>query len=115
MNENRLGATVYVLDQSSLITAIFAAGTTPPPSVPPGEYHTYQVPITDIAAMTGLGLAQLTASDRAPVPTSISAGGTCPDGTGRGGGAYAATTASPLPVPGDLERVDGVDLVSGGE
>lgn len=81
LDSDRLAATGYVLDQSSLITAILAAGASSGCPVPPGEYRTYQVPISDIAAITGLGLTQLAAADRAPVPVptaATTAGGDIP-------------------------------------
>lgn len=69
-----LEATGYVLDQTSeldnidLSTARALAAGNPPPL---GPYKTYQVPITDIAGLTGLTLGPLTAADRLqPVPAA---------------------------------------------
>jgi endonuclease G len=57
------------LDDIDLAEARAAAVGDPPPL---GPYRTYQVPISDIAELTGLELGQLIAADRlatAPVPT----------------------------------------------
>lgn len=43
-----------------------AAAGNPPPL---GPFRTFQVPITDIATLTGLDLTALAAADRLPVPT----------------------------------------------
>lgn len=67
-----LAATGYVLDQTPLVQdlpTVLAAATdagTPPPL---GPFRTFQVPITDIAALTGLDVTALAAADRLPVPT----------------------------------------------
>jgi endonuclease G, mitochondrial len=68
-----LGATGYVLDQTDLLKEVLstepAVGVLPAP--PLGEYLTYQVPISDIADLTGLAMAQLEAVDRfKPPPTA---------------------------------------------
>ncbi len=69
-----LAASGYVLDQTpqlddiDLAEARAAAVGEPPPL---GPYRTYQVPISDIAELTGLELGQLIAADRlatAPIP-----------------------------------------------
>jgi endonuclease G len=63
----QLAATGYVLDQTPLIhdlpgaVARAQAAGEPPPL---GPFRTFQVPISDIAGLTGLDLAQLTAVDR---------------------------------------------------
>ena len=66
-----LAATGYLLDQSAQLDAIDlqarAAAVDPPPL---GAYLTYQVPITDIATLTGLDLGPLPAADRAPAPAA---------------------------------------------
>ncbi|GAB2905966.1 hypothetical protein GCM10027047_00160 [Rhodococcus aerolatus] len=73
--DDRLGATGYLLDQTTLIAAILAVGVTAGAPVSPGEFLTYQVPIADIAELTGLGLAQLAAADRLPAPTTATGDG----------------------------------------
>lgn len=66
-----LAATGYVLDQTPQLDDIETAtrdalqAGDPPPL---GPYRTYQVPITDIAALTGLDLGPLVAADRLRVP-----------------------------------------------
>src|SRR3954453_8724430 len=65
-----LAATGYLLDQTPLVDdleatlAEAAANDRPPPL---GAYRTFQVPIADIATLTGLGLDQLAAVDLMPV------------------------------------------------
>ena len=58
-----LAATGYILDQTpSLNDAIGTRDTTEPP--PLGPYRTFQVPISDIADLTALPMADLAAADR---------------------------------------------------
>lgn len=62
-----LAATGYVLDQSpqlDLIDLTDREGFAPEKPPPLGAYLTYQVPVADIAALTGLDLGPLTAADR---------------------------------------------------
>ncbi len=74
LDAGALAATGYVLDQTPqldtidlhTVTAQRAAAGDPPPL---GPYKTYQVPITDIVAMTGLDFAPLTALDRYSLTT----------------------------------------------
>lgn len=69
-----LAATGYVLDQTpqlddiDLSTRRAQQAGEPPPL---GPYRTYQVPIVDIVALTGLDLGPLVAADRFPVPTPM--------------------------------------------
>jgi endonuclease G len=66
-----LAATGYLLDQTpqlSLIDLTDRERLTPSSPPPLGAYLTYQVPISDIAAMTGLDLGPLPAADRLPIP-----------------------------------------------
>ena len=75
--DHELAATGYVLDQSDQLDAVLAAETRtaaaeePPPL---GGYLTYQVPILDIATLTGLDVGPLLAADRlgtiTPVPAT---------------------------------------------
>ncbi|MFF1876378.1 DNA/RNA non-specific endonuclease [Leifsonia sp. NPDC058230] len=74
-----LAATGYVLDQTpelddvGLATRRALAAGDPPPL---GPYKTYQVPIADIGALTGLDVEQLAAADRfAPVAAPHAASG----------------------------------------
>ena len=66
VQDGALAATGYLLDQTPLVGDLeelfrIAAETD---SVPPlGAYRTFQVPIADIAALTGVALDQLTAVD----------------------------------------------------
>jgi endonuclease G len=70
VQDGALAATGYLLDQSPQVddlTAVLeeaAAAGEPPPL---GAYRTFQVPIADLAAMTGVELGQLVAVDRLPV------------------------------------------------
>ena len=57
-----LAATGYLLDQSDLLTDVLRASAGTPP--PLGAYLTYQVPVADLAALTGLDLGPLVAADQ---------------------------------------------------
>ncbi|KQU04567.1 endonuclease [Rhodococcus sp. Leaf7] len=57
-------ATGYVLDQSESLAPILERGVLARDIPPLGAYRTYQVPVADIAAATGLAMADLTAADR---------------------------------------------------
>jgi endonuclease G len=70
VQDGALAATGYLLDQTPLVddldaTLAEAALNDQPP--PLGAYRTFQVPIADIATLTGLGLDQLVAVDLMPV------------------------------------------------
>jgi endonuclease G len=81
-----LAATGYVLDQTAQLPdlpARYAAAAAVDQPPPLGPYRTYQVPIADIAALTGLDLGPLPAVDRyTPPPADArrlpSAGSTSP-------------------------------------
>ena len=66
-----LAATGYVLDQTpelddlNLATEQALESGEPPPL---GPFRTFQVPVVDIASLTGLDLGPLVAADRIPVP-----------------------------------------------
>jgi DNA/RNA endonuclease G (NUC1) len=64
IDRGQLAATGYVLDQTPLIGELPEAAADEPP--PLGPFRTFQVPIADIAALTGLDLDQLAAVDRLP-------------------------------------------------
>ena len=73
VQDGALAATGYLLDQSPLLDdlgAAFdeaaAAGEAPPL----GAFRTFQVPIADIGALSGVLVDQLAAVDRMPVPPS---------------------------------------------
>ena len=76
-----LAATGYVLDQTPELPDLEAAtrraqlAGEPPPL---GPYRTYQVPIADIATLTGLDLGPLVAADRLPAPVPLPAGALVP-------------------------------------
>lgn len=70
-----LAGTGYLLDQSPQLDLIDLtepqlASSGPPPL---GAYLTYQVPIVDIASLTGIDLGPLPAADRLPPPVEIEA------------------------------------------
>lgn len=48
---------------------MFAAAANAGNPPPLGPFRTFQVPITDIATLTGLDVTALAAADRLPVPT----------------------------------------------
>ncbi|WP_197677196.1 hypothetical protein [Friedmanniella luteola] len=61
-----LGAAAYVLDRGELLGPVLrATGSEPPPL---GVYPTDQVPVLDVAALTGPDLGPLGAADRVPRP-----------------------------------------------
>jgi endonuclease G, mitochondrial len=71
LHEGELAATGYLLDQSPLVDDLgaaldaAAAAGEPPPL---GAYRTFQVPIADVASLTGCLLDQFVAVDRLPAP-----------------------------------------------
>ena len=77
-----LAATGYVLDQSEQLDQIDLTGRTRTSAPPLGAYLTYQVPVVDIATLTGLDLGPLVAADRMPTPASA-----LPDDLARGSAA----------------------------
>ncbi|MET7905421.1 hypothetical protein ABZS86_29740 [Streptomyces sp. NPDC005355] len=72
MQDEDLAATAYVLDQSPDLTKDAAAQALakatragdPPPL---GPFRTFQVPVADIAHLTGLNLGPLPSADRLPI------------------------------------------------
>ncbi len=72
LDAGNLAATGYVLDQTPLVTdlpTVLAAAADMGNPPPLGRYRTFQVPITDIADLTGLDVTALAGADRLPVPT----------------------------------------------
>ena len=65
-----LAATGYVLDQSEQLDALDLSDQAQATAPPLGAYLTYQVPVVDIATLTGLDLDPLVAADRMPAPPS---------------------------------------------
>lgn len=64
--DSGIAATAFVLDQSDLIDAAQVAGV-----APLGAFRTFQVPIADVSALTGIGFDALSEADiLAPVPAS---------------------------------------------
>lgn len=71
-----LAATAYVLDQTPQLDNIdlrtaraLATGNTPPL----GPFRTFQVPVADVGALTGLNLRQLVDADRLRIPATVRA------------------------------------------
>jgi endonuclease G len=62
VQDDELAATGYVLDQTPLLGTLPQAADAPPL----GPFRTFQAPIADVAALTGLDLDQLAAVDRLP-------------------------------------------------
>lgn len=81
LDAGHLAATGYLLDQTPLVDDVTGAlahaeeAGEPPPL---GAYRTYQVPVADLAGLTGLGLGQLAAVDRPPM-VPVTTGGASPD------------------------------------
>ncbi|RYZ27406.1 MAG: DNA/RNA non-specific endonuclease, partial [Propionibacteriaceae bacterium] len=65
-----LAATGYVLDQSEQLDRIDLTGGARASAPPLGAYLTYQVPVVDIATLTGLDLGPLVEADRRPAPAT---------------------------------------------
>ncbi|MFI2223064.1 DNA/RNA non-specific endonuclease [Streptomyces fradiae] len=69
VHEGALAATAYVLDQSPDLTRDAdraLAGAVPGAPPPLGAFRTYQVPVDDVALLTGLDLGPLPAADLMP-------------------------------------------------
>src|SRR5690606_28772177 len=69
----RLAATGFVVDRSPLVDTGELREPAPGEAPPLGPFRTFQVPIADIAALTGLTMPELIAADRMP-PTIAAAG-----------------------------------------
>ncbi|WP_309082411.1 DNA/RNA non-specific endonuclease [Zhihengliuella sp.] len=99
LHRGELAATGYVVDQTPQLADV--PGVPRPGAVgeapPLGPFRTFQVPITDIAARTGLDLARLVAADRLPAAVGTRAAG-------------VPATWRELDGAGSL-RLDGVRLV----
>lgn len=71
--EGELAATGYVVDQTPQLRDL--PDVELPPAMeeapPLGPFRTFQVPIRDISALTGLGLAQLVEADRMPIAAEL--------------------------------------------
>lgn len=71
--QDELAATGYVVDQTEVLADlpdVPKPGVTEEPP-PPGQFRTFQVPIRDIAALTGLDLEQLVSVDRMPIAAAL--------------------------------------------
>ncbi|GAA3568526.1 hypothetical protein GCM10022197_25960 [Microlunatus spumicola] len=64
-----LAATAYVLDQSEQLERLDLSGRAEATAPDLGAYLTFQVPVADVAALTGLDLGPLVAADRLPTTT----------------------------------------------
>lgn len=64
-----LAATAYLLDQSSLLAGLGLRQALPPL----GAFRTFQVPVAEIAELTGLAMPELTTADRL-VPAGVRTG-----------------------------------------
>ncbi len=75
LESGSLAATGYVVDQTSQLKDlpdVPRPGAVDEGDAPPlGPFRTFQVPIRDLAVLTGLDLAQLIAVDRMPIATSL--------------------------------------------
>lgn len=75
LQDGRLAATGYVVDQTPQLADL---PDVPHPGAvdeapPLGPFRTFQVPVRDIAALTGLDLDQLIAADRMPIASELPA------------------------------------------
>jgi endonuclease G len=71
VQDGELAATGYVLDQTPLVGNLPQAADDAPPL---GPFRTFQAPIADVAALTGLDLDQLATVDRLPALVGQAAG-----------------------------------------
>jgi endonuclease G, mitochondrial len=71
--EPGLAAIGFVVDQAPLVDTSGLREPTPGEAPPLGPFRTFQVPIADIAALTGLTMPDLVGADRMP-PTVAAAG-----------------------------------------
>ena len=73
LQEGQLAATGYIVDQTPQLADLpgFPRPGTVDEAPPLGPFRTYQVPIRDIAALTGLDLDQLVAVDRMPIAAEL--------------------------------------------
>lgn len=74
LQEGSLAATGYVVDQTpqlEYLEDVPEPGAVGDDAPPLGPFRTFQVPIGDIAALTGLDLTQLAAVDRMPVAAAL--------------------------------------------
>ncbi|MCU1633020.1 MAG: endonuclease [Micrococcaceae bacterium] len=74
LQEGSLAATGYVVDQTPQLADLDDVpkpGTVGDDAPPLGPFRTFQVPIRDLAALTGLDLAQLIAVDRMPIAAAL--------------------------------------------
>ncbi|MBG6179990.1 DNA/RNA non-specific endonuclease [Arthrobacter sp. CAN_A1] len=70
--DGELASTGYVVDQTPLIEDLPDVGRRATDDAPPlGPFRTFQVPIRDIATLTGLDLAQLIEVDRMPIARTL--------------------------------------------
>ena len=72
-----LAATAYLLDQTPQVAdvgGVLARAEAEGDPPPLGPYRTFQVPVADVAALTGLDLGRLVAADRFPVAAASSSG-----------------------------------------
>ena len=84
VQDGALAATGYLLDQAPLVDDVQAAlQATPAGQLPPlGPFRTFQVPIADLAALSGVVLDQLVpadvigaaATEEAPAPGEMNSG-----------------------------------------
>lgn len=72
-SEGGLAAVGFVVDQSPLVDTSELAAPAPGAPPPLGPFRTFQVPIAEIAALTGLAMPDLAAADRMP-PTVAARG-----------------------------------------
>lgn len=79
VDDGQLAATGYLLDQTPLVNLTDTAGPRTAGVPPPlGPFHTFQVPIADIAELTGLDLDTLPAADRLHMVAAAGADGRAP-------------------------------------
>jgi len=70
---DELATTAFVVDQAPLVDTSEVVAPAPGEAPPLGPFRTFQVPVSDVAALTGLAMPELIAAD--VLPPTIAAGG----------------------------------------
>ena len=70
---DRLATTAFVVDQAPLVDTTEVVAPMPGEAPPLGPFRTFQVPVSDVAGLTGLVMPELVAADVLP-PTLAAAG-----------------------------------------
>lgn len=67
----RLATTAFVVDQAPLVDTTEVVAPTPGEAPPLGPFRTFQVPVSDVAGLTGLVMPELVAADVLPSTVAV--------------------------------------------